>query len=366
MTAGAAVEGLTLSLGAFRLKKIDFAVSRGEILVILGPNGAGKSVTLETIAGFHRPEGGRILIGGGDVTALPPERRNVGFVVQNFGLFPHLSVAQNVAIAQRRDGAVARTASVMPPHGDAAALLDYFGIAHLAQRAPSDLSPGEKQRVTLARALASKPELFLFDEPFSALDAEAHQQLRDELKSYLRALAIPAIFVSHDRSDALALADKVVVLRDGVIMQSGPAGDAFRKPANSFVARFFGVENVLSGRIVERSDSSVLIEVGKQKLRAAAPAKTVSMGRPITLAIRAEDARVCLPQETALPSPLINRLQGCIASLRCTGPLATLGIDCGFPLKAYLLAPQSRVMNLGEGSAVAVEIAADDVHLMME
>ena len=259
MSAGASVEALTLSLGAFRLDKIDFAVSGGETLVILGPNGAGKSVTLETIAGFHRPESGRILLGGRDVTALPPERRNVGFVVQNFALFPHLSVVQNVAVAPRRGAASGRAKTATPLGGEPAALLDYFGIAHLAERAPSGLSPGEKQRVALARALAAAPDLFLFDEPFSALDAETHEQLRDELKSYLRTLALPAIFVSHDRSDALTLADEIVVLRDGAAIQHGSPVEIFHRPESSFVARFVGVENVLAGRVTETQNGVVTV-----------------------------------------------------------------------------------------------------------
>ncbi len=276
MNGGVAVEALALTLGAFRLNKIDFAVSRGEILVILGPNGAGKSVTLETIAGFHRPDSGRVLIHERDVTALPPERRNVGFVVQNFGLFPHLSVAQNVAIARRANRTVSARGAAFPPHGDPAALLSYFGIAHLAERAPGDLSPGEKQRVALARALAGAPDLFLFDEPFSALDAETRDQLREELKSFLRALAIPAIFVTHDRSDAMTLADKIVVLRDGAMMQRGPAAEIFQKPANSFVARFVGVENVLHGCVTEISDGAVTLGVGERTLRAAAPGASIA------------------------------------------------------------------------------------------
>ena len=155
MTAGIAVEALSLTLGAFRLDGIDFAASRGEILVILGPNGSGKSVTLETIAGFHRPDSGRVRIAGRDVTALPPERRKIGFVVQNFGLFPHLDVEANVAIARRRDRGGPGT-SALPLPGDPAALLGHFGVAHLARRLPADLSPGEKQRVALARALPAR------------------------------------------------------------------------------------------------------------------------------------------------------------------------------------------------------------------
>ena len=188
MSSGLAVEALTLTLGDFHLRSLGLAVSRGQILVILGPNGSGKSVTLETIAGFHRPDSGRVIIGGRDVTKLAPERRNVGFVIQNFGLFPHLNVAQNVAIARRTGGKgieIDRTVAV--PRDDTG-LLAYVGAAHLAHRRPEDSSPGEKQRVALARALASGPDLFLFDEPFAALDAQTRDQLRGELLSFLRTL----------------------------------------------------------------------------------------------------------------------------------------------------------------------------------
>lgn len=366
MSADVCVEALTLTLGAFRLKKVDCAVSNGEILVILGPNGSGKSVTLETIAGFHRPEAGRVLIGGRDVTALPPERRNIGFVVQNFGLFPHLSVAQNVAIARRRGRLLpAHDASLLTP-GDDAKLLAYFGVEHLTQRAPATLSPGEKQRVALARAVASAPDLFLFDEPFSALDAQTRDQLREELKSYLRALAIPAIFVTHDRREALALADKMLVLRDGAVVQSGAAAELVRKPRNSFVARFVGFENILSGRMAEASPDGSLIEIGKQMLRAAPPAEPMLVGRSVALAIRAEDVTFGCSSRTPMPQAGVNRLEGRVHALQAEGPLATVSIDCGFPIKAYLLAPQVRAMNLYVGSAVAVDLAPEVIHLMAD
>jgi molybdate/tungstate transport system ATP-binding protein len=366
MSAGLAVEALTLTLGTFHLKKIDFAVSAGETLVILGPNGAGKSVTLETIAGFHRPDSGRVLIAGSDVTARPPERRHVGFVVQNFGLFPHLSVAQNVAIARRRDRALPAPIAALPSIGDDAALLGYFGVAHLAQRAPADLSPGEKQRVALARALVGAPEVFLFDEPFSALDAQARGQLREELQSFLRALAIPSIFVTHDRTDALVLGDTIAVLRDGAIEQSDTATAVFRRPVNSFVARFVGAENVLPGRIVETSGNIMSVEVGKRIVRSLAPAKLVPTGSSVMLSIRAEDATLCAPQAGAAASPTTNRLEGRLTGLRSEGALVTLSIDCGFPLKSYLLAPQARAMNLSIGGAVTVAIAAEAIHVMAD
>ena len=362
MTAGIAVEGLSLTLGAFRLDGIDFAASRGEILVILGPNGSGKSVTLETIAGFHRPDSGRVRIAGRDVTALPPERRKIGFVVQNFGLFPHLDVEANVAIARRRDNG-GRGTSARPLPGDPAALLGHFGVAHLARRLPADLSPGEKQRVALARAVAGAPDLFLFDEPFSALDAQTRAELRDELRSFLRELSIPAIFVTHDHIEALTLADQIVVLRGGAMLQRGSAAEVFQRPASSAVARFIGVENILDGRIAEIGGGIAVIAVGAQTLHAAAPA---GVGTAVRLCIRAEDVAIVPSAEARTAAPKPNRLNGKIVGLRCLGALVCLEIDAGFPLKSYLLGPQARAMNLGVGDRVVAQIAEHAIHLMAD
>ena len=232
-----AIEGACLTLGRFSLRAIDLELDAGEIMVLLGPNGAGKSVCLEMIAGFHRPTSGRILIHDRDVTSLPPERRRVGLVFQNFGLFPHFTVAGNVSLGLHARRRVARAQATR----GVGELLAQFGIAHLSDRYPQDLSPGEKQRVALARGLAAQPDLFLFDEPFSALDARTRDALRDELKTFLRQSGAPAIFVSHDQTDAALLADRVAVMNRGEILQIGAVSDIFGKPVNAFVAEFTGV-----------------------------------------------------------------------------------------------------------------------------
>jgi molybdate/tungstate transport system ATP-binding protein len=364
MSAGVAVEALTLTLGDFHLNKLDFAVATGEILVILGPNGAGKSVTLEAIAGFHLPDSGRVLIHGRDVTRLPPERRNVGFVVQNFGLFPHLDVEHNVAIARHKHSAVRVVDGALPSLGDTAALLAYFGVAHLARRTPDDLSPGEKQRVALARAVGGAPDLFLFDEPFSALDTQTRDQLREELLSYLRALSIPAIFVTHDHTDALTLADKIVVLREGMAVQNGSAAEVFQKPTNSFVARFVGVENIIEARITEIAGGVVTLAVADRKLRAVAPARLDK--QLVRLGIRAEQVSITRSPGGGPQSPVTNHIEGRVTGLRSLGPLVTIEIDCSFSMKAYLLAPQARALNLGLGQDITVSIAADSIQVMTE
>jgi molybdate/tungstate transport system ATP-binding protein len=357
MSVAVAVEALSLTLGAFRLKEINFALSRGEILVVLGPNGSGKSVTLETIAGFHRPDSGRVLLAGLDVTALPPEHRGVGFLVQNFGLFPHLTVAQNVAIGARGKRAI-------KAHN--ADLLSHFGIAHLAHRPPAELSPGEKQRVALARALASAPDVFMFDEPFSALDSETRNRLRVELKTFLRALTIPAIFVTHDRDEAMALADTMLVLRDGGIVQSGTAAQIFNKPANSFVARFVGVDNIFAGRVAARSGNDLSLVVAGQMLHAAASAEIQLPDGTASLAIRAEHVQISPTPSGPAAGATGNALQGRVKGVGILGPLATIEIDCGFSLKAYLLSPQLQSVGVEEGGTVTVHIPADAIHVMAE
>lgn len=359
---GIAVEGLSLTVGDFHLKQLDFALSGGEILVILGPNGSGKSVTLEAIAGFHRPQSGHVLINGRDVTRLAPERRNVAFMVQNFGLFPHLTVAQNVAIALRGDRTGAAAASATLPHGDAGKLLGYFGIAHLAQRTPQSLSPGEKQRVALARALAAEPDLFLFDEPFSALDAATRDHLREEVLAFLRRLALPAIFVTHDHIDALTLADKIVVLRGGQTEQAGSVDEVFQRPANAFVARFVGVENILAGRIEERREGFATVAIGGQCLRAADPAP--ALGPQVSVSIRAEHIALHPQGAERNEAPAVNRIEARVTGLRILGAFATVQLDCGFALKAHMLAQQAR--ELAAGRAIAVDIPAASIHLMAD
>ncbi len=225
------------------------------------------------------------------------------------------------------------------------------------------MSPGEKQRVALARALAAASDLFLFDEPFSALDAQTRGELRAELRSFLRELSIPAIFVTHDHIEALTLADQIVVLRGGAMLQSGSAAEVFQRPASSAVARFIGVENILDGRIAEIGGGVAVIAVGAQTLHAA-PAAPAGVGTAVRLCIRAEDVAIVPSAEARTAAPERNRLNGKIVGLRSLGALVCLEIDAGFPLKSYLLGPQARAMNLGVGDRVVAQIAEHAIHLM--
>jgi len=352
------VTGLSLRLGDFALDDVSFTLPANDVMVVLGPNGAGKSVLLETIAGFHRVVRGRIAIGGRDITALPPERRRVGFVVQNFGLFPHLSVAHNVALGargHRQDG---------PPAArvDIAALLERFGIAHLANASPTVLSPGEKQRAALARAEASHPDLFLLDEPFAALDAPARAQLRLELARFLRERRLPALFVTHDYVDVAALGDQLALMRGGRIIQCGVVDEVFRRPVSRAAADILGFENQLVGRLESGEGRSARVVVAGRMLHAAAAGGTPA-DADIYVAIRAEN--VCLARPATPPKGAAdNRLTATVVALEPLGALTKVTLDCGFPLIACLMSRDVPDIGLVAGATVTATIAAADIHVV--
>jgi molybdate/tungstate transport system ATP-binding protein len=355
--AGLALEDLSVAVGSFRLKQLSLTLAAGETLVILGPNGAGKSVTLETIAGFHSPAAGRIRVAGREVTRLPPERRRVSLVFQNFALFPHLTVAQNVAVAARARRRERRSAGSRDP----ASLLAWLGIAHLAARGTLGLSPGEKQRAALARALAADPDLFLFDEPFSALDAPTREQLRYELRGFLRETGIPAIFVTHDHDEAMSLADRVAVMRGGEILQSGAADAVFRTPGSRFVAEFVGIENLLEGRIVGHAGGLLALAAAGRTLQAAVPPPSAGEGGAVLVCIRAEAVRL---GPFAGPSRPVNRLPARVLGVASHGVLSRVTLDCGCRLEACLMTRDLAALGIAPGAAVEAEIDAAAIHVM--
>ncbi|MCF3946992.1 ABC transporter ATP-binding protein [Acidiphilium iwatense] len=360
--ATTAVEGVSLRLGGFSLRDIDLTVAPGQILVILGPNGAGKSVTLETIAGFHRPKAGRIVIGGRDVTDLPPERRRVGLLFQNFGLFPHLTVAANIVLGLR-----AGRKPAMRPHDPALApLLARFHIDHLADRLPEDLSPGEKQRTALARALAMQPDLFMFDEPFSALDAQSRETLREELRAFLRETRIPAIFVTHDQADAAMLADRLAIMNHGAIVQEGPAADLFKAPANVFVADFVGIDNRLPGRVIGRAGDRWRIDVGGRLLLARDDRFAGETDANVFVCIRGEDVVLRGAGITECGNAATNRLTMRVVGVSGLGAFRKVALDGDFSLVAYLTRRDTEKLGLAPGNDTIVEIDPEAIHLLTD
>jgi iron(III) transport system ATP-binding protein len=219
---------------------VSFSVREGELLALLGPSGCGKTTTLRMTGGFERPDAGRLLLGDRDITRLPPEKRGIGFVFQDYALFPHLNVFENVRFGLRDRPAQAARDRV-------ADMLDMVNLADLADRMPHQLSGGQQQRIALARTLAMAPPLVLLDEPFSNLDAAMRVETRQEVRSLLKRAGSAAILVTHDQEEALALADRIAVMDAGRICQIGTPDEVYRAPFNEFVARFIGRSNIMDG-----------------------------------------------------------------------------------------------------------------------
>ncbi|MFZ6764884.1 ABC transporter ATP-binding protein [Pseudoroseomonas sp. WGS1072] len=239
------LEALVKRYGASTaVERVDLDVRQGEMVALLGPSGCGKTTTLRMVAGFITPSEGRVLIGGRDVTRMPPYARDTGMVFQSYALFPHMSVAQNVAfgLEMRKVGRAERDARVMEA-------LRLVQLDHLADRLPRQLSGGQQQRVALARALVVNPAVFLLDEPLSNLDAKLRGEVRMEIRALQQRLGLTTLIVTHDQEEALTMADRLVVMEKGRVRQVGTAEQLYEDPADPFVAGFVGRCNLLEGRV---------------------------------------------------------------------------------------------------------------------
>jgi iron(III) transport system ATP-binding protein len=236
----------------YAVRDVTLAVQQGELLTLLGPSGCGKSTTLRMIAGFEEPDEGTIFIEGQDVTHVLPNRRGIGFMFQNYALFPHLTVFENVAYGLRvqgRDGA-SLTRSVEE-------VLELVGLANYGRQQPHQLSGGEQQRVALARAVVFQPKVLLFDEPLSNLDAKLRVEMREQIRSLQKRIGITTVYVTHDQEEAMAISDRIAVMERGAVVQDGTAQDLYYRPATEFVARFIGRTNLLVGKVVTAEEVDV-------------------------------------------------------------------------------------------------------------
>jgi iron(III) transport system ATP-binding protein len=262
MTRGVTIEHVSFGYGRTPvLDDISLEVARGEFFAFLGPSGSGKTTLLRLIAGFGTPASGRIMLGERDLTRLPPWSRNVGMVFQSYALWPHMTVAKNVAFGLER-----RKFSRVEIERKVRDTLDLVGLGAYGDRRPAQLSGGQQQRVALARTLVIEPEVLLLDEPLSNLDARLRVDMRSELRRLQRKLGLTAIYVTHDQEEANAIADRIAVLDQGRIQQIGAPLDLYDRPANRFVATFLGTANLIDGRIEADgrflSDGLALPEIG--------------------------------------------------------------------------------------------------------
>jgi putative spermidine/putrescine transport system ATP-binding protein len=259
-------------------------VRRGEFLTLLGPSGCGKTTLLNLIAGFLEPDSGELFIDGERVTETPPHRRSIGMVFQNYALFPHMNVADNVAF-----GLKMRKAPREEIKKRVAAALDIVRLGGLGERRPRQLSGGQQQRVALARALVINPQVLLLDEPLSALDKNLRAEMQVELKQIHQRVGITTVFVTHDQSEALSLSDRIAVMSNGVIQQISPPNEVYRRPANSFVASFIGDINRIPGRLAGRNGAAAEIEIaGGRRIVVPGADAALAPGAEVAVYLRPE------------------------------------------------------------------------------
>ena len=300
------VQDLCISFpDGWTLSDVSFTVASGENVCLLGPSGCGKTTLLRLIAGLETPDSGRILVNAGDVTRVPPHLRGIGMMFQEYALFPHKDVLANVAFGLRMQGL---HEEVQPRAAD---VLDLVGLSGFAHRDVNQLSGGERQRVALARSLAPRPALLMLDEPLGALDRAIRERLMEELPRILRRAGATAITVTHDQEEAFAIADRIVLMRGGRVMQIGAPEEVYRKPASAWAARFLGLTNLLDARVV--GPGLVETEIGTFKIPQPVGSESARQ-----LLIRPEAAR---PTEAGL-----NLLCGVITRRSFRGDYYRLGV----------------------------------------
>ena len=353
------LENLHVRVGAFDLRDISLEVPTGGYALIIGPTGSGKTTLLEAIAGHTRLKAGRVFMHNDEVTDLPPERRGLGFVYQQYHLFPHLSVRDNIGYGIAR--ATARQNGVSPA-ARIAELATMLAIEPLLDRPVRGLSGGEQQRVALARALAPRPSILLLDEPFAAVDPATRQVLRRELRELHEREGITTLQVTHDFDEALRLGDLVAVLSEGRIAQSGTPEQVFRYPNSAFVARFVGTGNVMAG-VVERTEPARERGPFRGHFRGGSLVLDVVAERegPAHAVIRPEDIVLSL---TPHPGSARNHMDGRVVRLERAGPVTLVHLDVGRPLIASLTSQSVEEMGLQLGQPVVVAFKATAILLV--
>jgi len=346
------IENVTKKWKDFSICNVELKIAKGEYFVVLGPTGAGKTLLLELIAGFHRPDSGRIWIDNMDVTFLPPEKRGVGFVPQEYTLFPHMTVFENVEFGLKvckvpkaeRERRVEQT-------------LEFMGLSHSRDRLPMTLSGGEQQKTALARALVIKPKILLLDEPLSALDTNTRKKMQNELKKIHEELKVTTIHVTHDQIEAFILANRLAVMKDGIIIQTGSPEQVFRRPKDDFVARFVGFENLFDGKIVEKKEGIAKIDIGGVFVEAI----TRKNGN-CTVGIRPDDIII---SKNPLKSSMRNVLRGKISDFIDMGSLVSLIVEVNGLSFVTLITKRSFIeMRLDRGKEVYISFKASSVHII--
>jgi molybdate/tungstate transport system ATP-binding protein len=344
------VKDLCVDLGDFQLQDINLKVDEGEYFIVLGPTGAGKTVLLESVAGLYPVKSGQIWLRGKDVTRLEPEKRNISIVYQDHALFPHLSAGENILFGLKLQH---RPKQELNETLDRLSRL--LGIAHLMDRSPNTLSGGERQKVALARALSTKPEVLLLDEPLSALDPESREGVQKELRQLHQQLRVTTIHVTHDFEEAIALGDHIAVLGDGCIKQTGTPEQIFRQPNSEFVAHFAMARNIFAGEVVERDDGSIVFGTEGTEL-----AVVTDLRGKFHASVRPEDILV---SPEPLHSSARNSFCGTITHIADRGSTLYLTVNLPPDFICLVTRRSFEEMGLAQGQRVYITFKASAVHV---
>lgn len=336
--------------GDFKLKNVSFKVEKGEYFVILGPTGAGKTLILETIAGFYTPSSGRILLRGEEAGENLPEQRKVGFVYQDYALFPHMSVEQNIMF-----GLEIKKTSKEDSQKLVDSTMNLLNIRELRNKYPNTLSGGEKQRVAIARALVIEPDILLLDEPLSALDANTRINLRNEFKRIHNIRKTTTIHVTHDQTEALLLADKIAVIIDGEIAQIGSPVEVFNYPNSLPVADFLGVENILLGEINSNTEGIASVTVDGYTINVVSE---IDRGEVYVL-LRPEEI---ILSESPIETSARNVLESTIKDIVHIGKVFQVEVDTG--IRSIVTRQSIEKMDLQPGKKIYLNFKATGVHLI--
>ncbi|WP_127105240.1 ABC transporter ATP-binding protein [Pararhodobacter zhoushanensis] len=301
MTLPLTIDAITAHYGTTKvLEDLSLSLAEGELVSLLGASGCGKTTTLRLVAGFLQPTSGRITLGSKDLTRLPAHQRDIGLVFQNYALFPHLTVRENVAFGLKQ-----RKVATAERLKRADAMLDRVGLAHLADRLPAALSGGQKQRVALARALVIEPPLLMFDEPLSNLDAKLRVDMRVEIRQLQRANGTTALYVTHDQEEAFSISDRVAIMHQGRIMQLDTPEVLYQRPANAFVANFVGFENLIPLTVSARNGALVTAQTAEGAVLELSQDQLGPIPDRFTLATRPDGLVVTTdPAASGLPATL--------------------------------------------------------------
>lgn len=348
------IEHISKDLGEFVLDDVSLTVEDGEYFVIIGPTGAGKTILLETIAGVYPPDSGTVSLDNRDVTFVPPRDRNITMVYQDYMLFPHLTVEENIGFGLKnrklpKDEIAQKVAEVA----------DIFGIGHLLHRYPDTLSGGEQQRAAISRAIILEPSILLLDEPLSALDGQTRERLRIELKRLHAAFKTTIIHITHNFEEVFSLASRVAVMNKGNVLQVGAPDEVFRHPNSEFVAEFVGVQNIFRGTCAQKDGLTEVTIDGAEGPHLICSSLCTD-AHDVTVTIRPEDIMV---SHTEIDSTARNSFAGTITDVADNGSMVRITVDTGLPFIAAVTRQGWQSLGAEIGNTVYLTVMAQSVHI---